>query len=69
VNNLPPVTIQIRIGQSYTRCDKCFSVNLTATPTGMMCNFCKEPITESKFINLMREALQRHRELEAGRPL
>lgn len=62
----PPVTIQIIIGQSFTRCDKCGCARLQAIPTGLACSFCHELITEAELKDLMAAALQRDQELRAG---
>lgn len=66
LESFPPVTIQIIIGQSFTRCASCFSCRLQAVPAGLICAFCKEPITETDLKDLMAAALKRDQELKAG---
>ena len=59
---LPPVIINIKVGDFYTQCEECHSPHLKATALGFACSNCGKFIPESKFISLMRHALKRHLE-------
>jgi Zn finger protein HypA/HybF involved in hydrogenase expression len=66
VNNLPDVTVHIRVGQSYTRCNNCYSHYLKATLTGFVCSHCGKLFNEPDFISLMKDAYSRELEVKKG---